>query len=258
MKIISFVAIKGGVGKTTLCFNYGEWLASKGKNVLMIDSDHQCSLTQTYDIYTDSGTVSEIFKPNSKPEIIKIKENLSLIPSDMLLDRLNDELQTKPNKELMAYMWIADNYDELSKYDYIIIDCHPDFSTVTQNMIAISDILYSPIEPSEYGFRAKQNLTMRLDHMRKEVIDVMSRKSFVTADLNYIGNRVKHNTSSSREFIEIMEKDKDTIALIPERELFNKSTLNHKSIFDNDTSKLTNSEIELVNKMNNLFEQITE
>ena len=29
MKIITFSAIKGGVGKTTLAFNYGEWLAKK-------------------------------------------------------------------------------------------------------------------------------------------------------------------------------------------------------------------------------------
>ena len=42
MKIITFSAIKGGVGKTTLAYNYGEWLASKGKQVLFIDLDHQC------------------------------------------------------------------------------------------------------------------------------------------------------------------------------------------------------------------------
>ena len=35
MKIITFAAIKGGVGKTTLTFNYGEWLARKGHNVLL-------------------------------------------------------------------------------------------------------------------------------------------------------------------------------------------------------------------------------
>ncbi|TVX19564.1 ParA family protein, partial [Streptococcus pneumoniae] len=48
MKIITFAASKGGVGKTTLTFNYGEWLASKGHNVLFIDLDHQCNLTQCY------------------------------------------------------------------------------------------------------------------------------------------------------------------------------------------------------------------
>ena len=37
MKILSFVGIKGGIGKTTLSYNYGEWLATKGKKVLFID-----------------------------------------------------------------------------------------------------------------------------------------------------------------------------------------------------------------------------
>ena len=62
MKIITFSAIKGGVGKTTLTFNYGEWLSSKGYNVLLIDSDHQSSLTQTYDIYESKGTLANITK----------------------------------------------------------------------------------------------------------------------------------------------------------------------------------------------------
>ena len=82
MKIITFSAIKGGVGKTTLTFNYGEWLSCKGYNVLLIDSDHQCSLTQTYDIYKDHGTLANIFtKDSEKVEItyelskdIKIEE----------------------------------------------------------------------------------------------------------------------------------------------------------------------------------------
>ena len=48
MKIITFSAIKGGVGKTTITFNYAEWLSKKGKNVLLIDLDHQCNLTNIY------------------------------------------------------------------------------------------------------------------------------------------------------------------------------------------------------------------
>lgn len=51
MKIITFAAIKGGVGKTTLAYNYGEWLANHGSRILFIDLDHQSNLTQTYRIY---------------------------------------------------------------------------------------------------------------------------------------------------------------------------------------------------------------
>lgn len=233
MQIITFSAIKGGVGKTTLTFNYGEWLSEQGFNVLMIDSDHQCSLTQTYDIYKKQGTVASIF--NSRPqevEIIPLHENLSLIPASMDLDSINNKIQTKANKELLMYMWFADNYDELKKFDFVLIDCHPDFSTITQNMVIISDFVFSPIEPSEYGFISKSNLDLRMQQLKEDVINVESRKSFVTAQLKFIGNRIKHNTKSSKEFIAEMKKDPRTIGFVPEKELFNKSTLNHTPIVD--------------------------
>ena len=78
MEIITFSAIKGGVGKTTLVFNYGEWLSEQGYNVLLIDTDHQCSLTQTYDIYDSENTVKNIFTNTGKVNIHEIKENISM------------------------------------------------------------------------------------------------------------------------------------------------------------------------------------
>ena len=33
MEVITFATIKGGIGKTTLSYNYGEYLASKGHKV---------------------------------------------------------------------------------------------------------------------------------------------------------------------------------------------------------------------------------
>ena len=51
MKIVTFAAKKGGVGKTTLTYNFGEWLANQenaehSKNkVLLIDLDNQCNLS---------------------------------------------------------------------------------------------------------------------------------------------------------------------------------------------------------------------
>ncbi len=46
-KIISFFNHKGGVGKTTLVYNLGFTLASKGKKVLLIDGDYQMNLTSS-------------------------------------------------------------------------------------------------------------------------------------------------------------------------------------------------------------------
>lgn len=51
MKVLTISAIKGGVGKATLAFNYGEWLTEHGNQVLFMDLDHQSNLSQTYNIY---------------------------------------------------------------------------------------------------------------------------------------------------------------------------------------------------------------
>ena len=71
MKIITFGTLKGGVGKTMLCFNVGGILSQLGSRVLIIDNDLQGNLTNNigvdrtnpelktmYDIYKTDGTQS--------------------------------------------------------------------------------------------------------------------------------------------------------------------------------------------------------
>ena len=52
----------------------------------------------------------------------------------------------------------------------------------------------------------------------------------MTADLKFLGNRVKHNTKSSKEFLDALLSDQRTLAVIPEKELFNRSTLDHNPL----------------------------
>lgn len=44
-KIISVFNNKGGVGKSTVCWNLSDAIARKGKRVLLIDFDPQCNLS---------------------------------------------------------------------------------------------------------------------------------------------------------------------------------------------------------------------
>ena len=44
-KVISFLNQKGGVGKTTMCFNSAHALARQGARVLCIDMDPQANLS---------------------------------------------------------------------------------------------------------------------------------------------------------------------------------------------------------------------
>lgn len=234
MKIVTFAAIKGGVGKTTLAYNYGEWLADKGNKVLFIDLDHQCNLTQIYNIFESKNTVANIFKSKGDVTIHSVKKNIDLISGFIRLDKIEKELETKPFKDMLLYMWLEDNYSSksLEKYDYILIDCHPDFSTATKNAIIVSHSILSPIIPSEHGYQAKFNIEERLEEFKKETFDFKTRESYVTAELLFLGNMIKHNTKSSKDLVTVIQNEEDVIAMIPQKELFNRSTLDSTSLPD--------------------------
>ncbi|WP_414053119.1 ParA family protein [Macrococcus animalis] len=241
MKIATFSAIKGGVGKTTLSYNFGQWLKHNGKKVLFIDLDHQCNLTQTFDIYEHTGTVADIFNPKSEVKIKKIDDSLSIIPGYMRLDEVEKSIATQSNKDMLLYMWLEDHYEALNldDFDYIIIDTHPDFSTITKNAIAISHSVFSPITPSEHGFSSRDILIERFNEFKNEMVDFKTRESYITANLYFVANMVKHNTKSSREFKAVLDNLEDVIVVIPNKELFNNTTLEKKSITEMADNKST-------------------
>lgn len=233
MKVVTFAAIKGGVGKTTLAFNFGEYLAyKKSKKVLFVDLDHQCNLTQTYEIYDSETTIGNIFEQQGDVKIHNISNNVSLIAGNMHLDSIERKIENQTNKNMLMYMWLADKYDKLGldKFDYIVLDTHPDFSVATKNALAISHAIFSPITPSKDGYNARFNIKERLDEYRKEAIDFQTRKSYITAKLDFIANMVKNNTHSSKELLKSIKDDDSVIAVIPNKEAFNQSTIAEMSI----------------------------
>lgn len=257
MQIITFAAIKGGVGKTTLTYNLGEWLAQKQhQKVLLIDADSQSSLSQTYKFYYTKYSLVDIFTYQrnvtrstfttssaktavTAQQVIKHTKTVDVLPSALNLDQVLTQLPTRFDREFILYMWMEDNYDYLKQYDYILIDCHPDFSIITQNAIIISDLVFSPIEPSQYSLNAKNILSDRFQGLKENLVDPRTirgqRESYVKAQLYFIGNRINDKYKISQEFITEIKKDPRTVALIPEQEIIKESTL-----FANPVVAMTN------------------
>ena len=254
MKIITFTAIKGGVGKTTLTLNYGDWLAKHGKKVLLIDLDHQCNLTTVFEKTRRNNTIAEAFKEDDNAQKVKID---SVGPN---LDLIAGYLENNSNKEMMLFMWFKNNSDSLNltDYDYILIDTHPDFSTITKNAIAISNYLLSPITPSEHGYNAKFDLETRLEKFRKSLFDYRTGETYVDAKLFFIVNMIRHNTSMSRDLLKHIEGDETVATIIPERELFNKATARHTSIFElaNHDKAVLKQNQKFIKKADHLFQEL--
>lgn len=232
MEIYSFVSSKGGVGKTSILYNFATYLAFRNKKVLVIDKDHQCSISQLFDCDIQDQTAKGIYT-DEKVKIRNVRKNIDLITGDYYLDKTEDWAIGQPNTDTKFLTWITINIEEylnLSQYDYILIDTHPDFRTATRNSVVVSDKIISPDVPGANNEETKGNTLERYKQCVDEIIDPISRRSYVTANLYLVGNRVKHNTESSRRFINELEQFDNYITYFREKELFINATVERTSV----------------------------
>ena len=247
-KTITFSASKGGVGKTTMTFNFASFLVRQGYKVLLIDSDYQGNLSSTYESYTNKNTLYDVFT-GALAQIRQITPQLGLLPASPHLDELEGTLQSKNNKNFLMMMWLQDHLEEIKDYDYILIDTHPEFGTLTKNMIAVSDYVVVPLEPSEYGFiQSKQQFDLRMKEFRDDAVDIRTRESLIEAKVLYLANRVKHNTRSSHEFGQIIDQIDNLVAVLNEREVFNSSTMLKTPVFDLEQAKRNPKTLQQINE----------
>ena len=270
MKILSVVGIKGGIGKSTFVKNIISRLKTRlllnnsSKKILVIDLDHQCNLTQSYGIYESEGTVVNIFKRNDEVSIVHVDDKVDIIPGAMNLDIIESELETKTFKDMLMYMWLEKNYDKIDgdQYEYVIIDCRPDFSIATRNAIAISHMLLSPIIPSQYSLDARHNLETRLRLYCEENIDYKTGESNIDAELYFVGNMIKHNTATSKSLLSELENDDRVLGWIPHKELFNRATMIsdengvQPSVYDLIETGDYDVKQEFVDHLNNVFDNV--
>jgi len=87
MKIITLYNHKGGVSKTTSTFNLASYLAGAGKNVLMVDADPQCNLTEI----ALSKTIAELDAAAEKAKVAKAA--IPELPGTSVLDALNQRIR---------------------------------------------------------------------------------------------------------------------------------------------------------------------
>lgn len=167
-KIISFINLKGGVGKTTTAVNVASILAkTHGKKVLLIDLDPQTNATvsvinqtEWQTIHDSKQTLFHLFEDmlrstsnfNINKAIVKDVANiegLDLLPSSLEFVTIQDEIPEISNKEYVSHVDILGNTIAKIKnnYDYIIIDCPPNLGAITLNGINISDHYIVPTIP---------------------------------------------------------------------------------------------------------------
>ena len=143
MKTFVLCNQKGGVAKTTSCYNLATIKALEGKRVLMVDLDPQASLTISAGMEGehDDHNICTVFEGGDPLECAHVvdaleMDNLYLIPSDIELAEVEMHLITKSarEKKLKRALNQLDEY-----FDYCFIDCPPQLSTLTINGLCAAD-----------------------------------------------------------------------------------------------------------------------
>jgi chromosome partitioning protein len=183
MRKIAVINQKGGCGKTTTAINLSACLAEKGKKVLLIDIDPQAHATIGLGKREDNFTKT-IFDVLSCPDttsineaIISIDENLSLIPSHIILSAAEQQLAGVFGREDR----LRQALESLNhSFHYAIIDCPPSLGLLTFNGLKACNEVVVPIEPSIYSFHGLAKLLEIVELLRHEQGHLISVKALAT------------------------------------------------------------------------------
>lgn len=160
MPIIAIANQKGGCGKTTTAINLSACLAYNQKKVLLVDFDPQAHATFGLNIRTGLTIYNVLSKLSPekvdlKDTIVNVETNFDLVPSNILLSTLEQELANEISRE--SRLWEALN-QFTGLYDYIIIDCPPNLGILTVNAIRASSEVFIPVEASRFSLEGVDKL----------------------------------------------------------------------------------------------------
>lgn len=154
--IIAIANRKGGVGKTTSVSSIGGVAVSRGKKVLFVDMDSQANLTGNFLAEIPEHTIADMFGDRKRRlPIIRIRENLFLVPGDGDIAGLESALSTAEDRLILS----SALEKVRAEYDYILIDCPPDLGWCTVNALSACDYLFVPMMMDAKSFQGVGMMT---------------------------------------------------------------------------------------------------
>lgn len=150
-KIIAIANHKGGVGKTTTTASVGAALAAMGHTTLLVDLDAQANLTASLlNVSDGERTIYNSLKKRESLPVIKLRENLDLVPSSLDLAGMELELSGVMSREFI----LKDLLEPIAKdYEFILLDCPPSLGLIAVNAFVASTDVIIPLTAEALPFK---------------------------------------------------------------------------------------------------------
>jgi chromosome partitioning protein len=160
VKVLGVYSIKGGVGKTSCAVNLAYLAASAGCRTLVWDLDPQGAASYFFRVKprVKGGGKALLRGKRALDDVIKGTdfERLDLLPADFSyrnMDLLMGAAKTRPRRQIQRLLKPL-----LGEYDYVLLDCPPSISLMSENIFFAADALLVPLVPSTLSARTLEQL----------------------------------------------------------------------------------------------------
>lgn len=222
MEKVVFFNTKGGTGKTTICYNYGWYLAEKkDKKVLFMDFDPQINLVQALGKASEESKVNldnlmidylKGKKINFEDYVIKITDNIDLLPSSNNISLVEEFLtdyfinktfsEHKIYKALNRNMMIRDIFEENiseNHYDYIVIDSQSNFSLLSTTSIIYARKVIVVIKPEWFSL-------LDIDYLSKIIKNLERKYNVEIKIVGIIVNAFEKRKKVPKQVVDTLQK----------------------------------------------------
>lgn len=167
---------KGGVGKTVSTFNSAVTLATLGVATLIVDTDSQCNLTSMFTDREDLPSLREVAlgEVSIEDALIQVDDLLYLLPSNIYIDRLKDELNSATNNDANeCFDRLLNEIKRLeSSFNVIMIDTGPNLDRLNLKIFELSDLVFCPVELDTFTLKGVKRVFSEV----KESMSVSGKK----------------------------------------------------------------------------------
>lgn len=195
MKTIVFINEKGGIGKTSICFNVA-WELSKKKKILLIDLDGQrANLTYFCGIAKPDNliTMYDVLQKGRTPEeaIQSVKDNLDIIGASSDVSGISQTAKVSKMKQTIK--------EVSANYDYCFIDVSPSPNWGQYIALSSSDYAIIPMLPEVPSLEADNGII-------ETILEVQDSSNNELRVLGILFNRNDNRTNQSKQVKAMTEK----------------------------------------------------
>ena len=192
--VITFINEKGGIGKTSCCFNIA-WEMAKHKKVLMIDMDGQranlsffCGIEKDDEMLTMFNVLQNTASIEQAAK--QVKEGLHIVPANITVSNINQTAKISRMKKAIE--------EVKADYDYIFMDVNPSPSWVHVLTLSSSDYIIIPMLPDIASLEANVGIA-------ESVQEVQGTTNPQLKVLGIVFNKYDNRTNLSKQVQKVTE-----------------------------------------------------